>query len=95
MDGVVANLNERQSPIPSGGTEIKLKLYFRHTSMDLIEKLEGLVSRYKYDLGAWTPIVLMKLQAVMSQMEMTLRIKIVPSVSATAVLFLLLPILIN
>ena len=50
MDGVVADLNKRQSPIPSGGTEIKLKLYFRHTPMDLIEKLEGLVSRYKYDL---------------------------------------------
>ena len=51
VDGVVADLNKRQSPIPSGGTEIKLKLYFRHTSMDLIEKLEGLVSRYKYDLS--------------------------------------------
>lgn len=51
VDGVVVDLNKRRSPIPSGGTEIKLKLYFRHTSMNVIDRLEGLVSRYKYDLA--------------------------------------------
>ena len=47
MDGIVVDLNKRRSPIPSGGTEIKLKPFFRHTSINL--KLEDLVGRYKYD----------------------------------------------
>ena len=50
MEGHVVDLNKRQSPIPSGGTEIKLKLYFRHTSINLVEKLKGLIKRYQYDL---------------------------------------------
>ena len=52
VDGHVADLNKRQSPIPSGGTEIKLKLYFRHTSIGLVEKLRSLIRRYNYDLEA-------------------------------------------
>ena len=28
MDGIVVDLNKRRSPIPSGRTEIKLKLFF-------------------------------------------------------------------
>ena len=50
VDGHVADLNKWQSPIPSGGTEIKLKLYFRHTSISLVEKLRSLIRRYNYDL---------------------------------------------
>ena len=30
IEGIVADINYRRSPIPSGGLEIKLKLYFRH-----------------------------------------------------------------
>ena len=52
VDGHVADLNKWQSPIPSGGTEIKLKLYFRHTSIGLVEKLRSLIRRYNYDLEA-------------------------------------------
>ena len=50
MDGIVVDLNRRQSPILSGGTEIKLKLYFRHTSIILVEKLHDWLNRYKWDL---------------------------------------------
>ena len=49
-DGIVVDLNQRRSPIPSGGTEIKLKPFFRNASFNLVnEKLEDLVERYKYD----------------------------------------------
>ena len=50
IGGYVADLEKRRSPIPAGGTEIKLKLFFRHTSINKVEKLRGLLSRYKYDL---------------------------------------------
>ena len=50
IDGHVADLTKRRSPIPAGGTEIKLKLFFKHTAINKVENLRGLLSRYKYDL---------------------------------------------
>ncbi len=50
IEGHVADLKKRRSPIPAGGTEIKLKLFFRHKSINKVEKLRGLLSRYKYDM---------------------------------------------
>ena len=46
----IVDLHKRQSPIPSGGTEIKLKLHFRLIWINLVEKLRGLIQRYQYDL---------------------------------------------
>ena len=40
IDGHVADLTKRRSPIPAGGTEIKLEK----------KASRGLLSRYKYDL---------------------------------------------
>ena len=35
IEGHVTDLTKIRSPIPAGGTEIKLKLFFRHTSTRL------------------------------------------------------------
>ena len=49
VEGTVADLTHRRSPIPSGGLEIKLRVYFRHTSVSLVEQLRGFITRYNYD----------------------------------------------
>ena len=50
VDGKVIDLNRRRSPIPCGGLEIKLKLYFRHaSSMSLVEQMKEFISRYNYE----------------------------------------------
>ena len=68
IEGHVADLKKRRSPIPAGGTEIKLKLFFRHTSINKVEKLRGLLSRYKYDMD--DDDMMMNLQAAMMQTKM-------------------------
>ena len=49
IEGHVASLDKRRSPIAGGGLEIKLKLFFRHTSIAIVAKLRVLISRYEYD----------------------------------------------
>ena len=49
VEGVVVDLTARRSPIPSGGLEIKLKLYSRHASVSLVEQLRGFISRYEWE----------------------------------------------
>ena len=39
----------RKSPIPSGGLEVKLKLFFRGSSMSLVDQMRQFISRYDYD----------------------------------------------
>ena len=40
----------RKSPIPSGGLEVKLKLFFRGSSMSLVDQMRQFISRYEsYD----------------------------------------------
>ena len=50
VEGIVADISHRRSPIPSGGLEIKLKLYFRHSSISLVEQLGSFIARYDYEL---------------------------------------------
>ena len=50
VEGIVADKSHRRSPIPSGGLEIKLKLYFRHSSISLVEQLGSFIARYDYEL---------------------------------------------
>ena len=40
---------DRRSPIPIGGLEIKLKHYFRHSTVSLVEQLRGFTSRYEWE----------------------------------------------
>jgi hypothetical protein len=47
--GALADLTHRRSPIPSGELEIKLEVYFRHTSVSLEEQLRAFTTRYNYD----------------------------------------------
>ena len=49
IEGTVVDLAHRRSPIPSGGLEIKLKVYFRHTQISLVEQLRSFISRYNYE----------------------------------------------
>ena len=51
VDGKVWSMQKRRSPIPSGGLEVCLKLYFRHTSISLVEQLKGFIARYDYNWG--------------------------------------------
>ena len=46
---IVVDLTARRSPIPSGGLEIKLKLYFRHTGVSSVEQLRSFLSRYEWE----------------------------------------------
>ena len=39
VERIVVDLTAQRSPIPSGGLEIKLKLYFRHTEVSLLVQL--------------------------------------------------------
>ena len=39
----------RKSPIPSGGLEVKLKLFFRGSSMSLVDQMRQFISRYDYE----------------------------------------------
>ena len=48
--GALADLTYRRSPIPSGGLEIKLKVYCKHTSVSVVEQLRAFIARYNYDL---------------------------------------------
>ena len=52
VEGIVTDMNDRKSPRPSGGFEIKLKvhLYFRHSSISLVEQLRSFIAGYNYDL---------------------------------------------
>ena len=49
VEGIVVDLTARRSPIPSGGLEIKLKLYFRHTGVSSVEQLRSFLSRYEWE----------------------------------------------
>ena len=49
IEGILVDSTRRRSPIPSGGLEVKLKLYFRHTSVSIVEKLKSCISRYNYE----------------------------------------------
>ena len=48
VEGIVIHLTTQRSPIPSGGLEIKLKLYFRGPKVSLVEQLRS--SRSRCDL---------------------------------------------
>ena len=49
IDGHVSSMLRRKSPIPSGGLEVKLKLFFRGSSMSLVDQMRQFISRYDYE----------------------------------------------
>ncbi len=49
IEGTVVDLTHCRSPIRCGSLEIKLKVYFRHAQISLVEQLRSFISRYNYE----------------------------------------------
>ena len=49
IKGHVVDLQQKRSPIPQGGLEIRLKLKFEHTNVAVVEVMKEKLARYNYE----------------------------------------------